>query len=112
MRNLKEDGGPFTRTEEIEMYVNNQVIEEKNKQKRLKLEVQCAKAMSVLLSKTDLVFRIMNVKNGKKTTKSTEEFADNLKILFGKTQEQDPDEVDTMHNRPLQASNFLIKNSS
>ena len=59
------------------MYVNNQVIEEKNKQKRLKLEVQCAKAMSVLLSETDLVFRIMNVKNGEKTTKSTEEFADN-----------------------------------
>ena len=54
----------------------------------------------------------MNIKNGKKTTKSTEEFADNLKILFGKTQEQDPDEVDTMHNRPLQASNFLIENSS
>ena len=112
MRNLKEDGGPFTRPEEIEMYVNNQVIEEKNKQKRLKLPVQCAKAMSVLLSETDLVFCIMNVKNGKKTTKSTEEFVDNLKILFGKTQEQDPDEVDTMHNRPLQSSNFLIENSS
>ena len=38
----------------------------------------------------------MNVKNGKRTTKSAEEFKENLKILFGKTQDQDPDEVDTM----------------
>ena len=78
------------------MHMNHQVTEEKHKHKRLKLEVQYAKATSVLLSKTDLIFRIMNVKNGKKTTKSDEEFADNLKILFGKTQDQDPDEVDTM----------------
>ena len=35
----------------------------------------------------------MNVKNGKRTTKSAEEFKENLKILFGKTQDQDPDEV-------------------
>ena len=97
LRNLKEDGGPFTRTEEIELYVmNDQAIEEKNKQKRLKLRLQYAKATSVILSKTDLIFRIMNVKNGKRTTKSAQEFADNLKILFGKTQDQDPDEVDTM----------------
>ena len=71
LRNLKEDGGPFTRTEEIELYVmNDQAIEEKNKQKRLKLQVQYAKATSVILNKTDLIFRIMNVKNGKRTTKS------------------------------------------
>ena len=38
----------------------------------------------------------MNAKNSKGTTKSAQEFADNLKILFGKTQDQDPDEVDTM----------------
>ena len=97
------------------VYEQSSHCEEKNKQKRLKLdwEVQYAKAASViLLSKINLIFRIINVKNGKKTTKSTEEFADNLKILFGKTQEQDPDEVDTMHNRPLEASNFLIENSS
>ena len=76
--------------------MNDQAIEEKNKQNGLKLQVQYAKATSVILSKTDLIFRIMNVKNGKRTTKSAQEFADNLKILFGKTQDQDPDEVDTM----------------
>ena len=38
----------------------------------------------------------MNVKNGKRTTKSAEKFTDNLKILFGKTKNQDLDEVDTM----------------
>ena len=38
----------------------------------------------------------MNVNDGKRTTKAAEEFAENLKILFGKTQDQDPDEVDTM----------------
>ena len=76
--------------------MNDQAIEEKNKQNGLKLQVQYAKATSVILSKTDLIFRIMNVKNCKRTTKSAKEFADNLKILFGKTQDQDPDEVDTM----------------
>ena len=64
---------------------------------KLDLEVQYCKATSViLLSKTDLIFRIINVKNGKRTTNSAEKFADNLKIIFKKTKDQDPDEVDTM----------------
>ena len=76
---------------------------------KLKLEVHYAKATSVLLSKTDLIFCIMNVKNGKRTTKSAEEFAENLKILFGKTQNQDPDEVDTMEL--FRRAISLLKNS-
>ena len=89
--------------------MKNQAIEEKIKQKGLKLEVQYAKATSVLLSKTDLIFRIMNVNDGKRTTKAAEEFAENLKILFGKTQDHDPDEVDTMDLFRLAIS--ALKNS-
>ena len=59
-------------------------------------EAGLRQATWVLLSKTHLIFRIINFKNRKRTTKSAEKFTDNLKTLFGKTKNQDPEEADTM----------------
>ena len=68
------------------------------------------KATSVLSSKTVPIFRIMNVKDGKKTTKSAAELADNFKIMFGKIHDKDLNEVDT--ENLLRQAISALKNSS
>ena len=37
----------------------------------------------------------MAVSEGKRQTKTAEQFAENLKLYYGKTNEQDTDEIDT-----------------
>ena len=94
LRNLKEDGGPFTSVEDVESYMRRE-ISEKEKQKRVKMEVQYARATSVRMDQKDQLFKIMTVREGKRQTMSSAEFSENLRLYFGKTADQDLNQVDT-----------------
>ena len=58
MEDLKECGGPFTNAEEVEKYLGDATSTEKDKQKRLKKELQFARESSTTLPKQDSLFRI------------------------------------------------------
>ena len=71
---LKSLSGPFTKTEEIQFYMANQDIDDKEKNKRLYIEVRYARMASLTLKPTSAVFR----SRSKGKTLSTQEYADNL----------------------------------
>ena len=50
---LKAQGGPFTDEREVEAYLADSNVGERDKLKRLKLELQLARDSSTLLAKTD-----------------------------------------------------------
>ena len=83
---LKEFGGPFTTTQEIDIFLEREDIEEKVKVNRMKTEVMVARDTSLSLPKSNPVFRIRTMKmQGKKTRQlKPEEFGENLKILLNK----------------------------
>ena len=83
---LKEFGGPFTSTQEIDIFLKREDIGEKVKANRMKTEVMVARDTSLSLPKNNPVFRIRTIKiQGKKTRQlNPEEFGDNLKILLNK----------------------------
>ena len=82
---LKEWGGPFTSSQEIDDFLNKD-IEEKEKVKRMKTEVMHARDTSLSLPKGSAVFRIRSMKlPGHKSRQLTPaEFGENLKILLNK----------------------------
>ena len=55
---LKTKGGPFTDEREVEEYFAKQDETEKEKVKRMKLELQYARDTSIFLPKTDPILRI------------------------------------------------------
>ena len=55
---LKAKGGPFTDEREVDEYLADHGTDEKEKVKRMKLELQLARDSSTLLPKTDPIFRI------------------------------------------------------
>ena len=81
---LKEDGGPFTCSEEVDEYLHLEKNCSKNR-RRMKLEVQFARESSTCLPKTDPLFRIqIALPNKKRRDKTAEEFGVALKALLGK----------------------------
>ena len=55
---LKSEGGPFTDAREVSIYLSQNDIDNKEKVKRMKLELQFARDSSTLLPKTDPLYRI------------------------------------------------------
>ena len=83
---LKAKGGPFTDEREVDEYLGNVDIDEKEKVKRMKLELQFARDSSTLLPKTDPIFRIQITvpETGKRRQKNSSEFGAALRALLGK----------------------------
>ena len=83
---LKSKGGPFTDEREVEEYLTKENEQEKDKVKRMKLEIQFARDSSTLLPKTDPIFKIQITvpETGKRRQKTPEEFGAALKSLLGK----------------------------
>ena len=82
---LKSSGGLFTESQEVEVYLQDNSLDDKAKQQRLKLEIQFARESSTLLPSVDPIFRIMMTQpNGKRKMKSAKEFGDALMSFLGK----------------------------
>ena len=97
---LKTKGGPFTDEREIEEYLAKQGETEKEKVKRMKLELQYARDTSTLLPKTDPIFKIQItvLETGKRRQKTPEEFGAALKSLLGKRGRREIMEYSTFQN--------------
>ena len=84
LRNLKEEGGPFTCAEEVDIFLSSQV-NEIIKKRRMKLEIKYARDSSKHLPKNDPLFRIqISLPNKKRRDKDSGEFAIALKAILGK----------------------------
>ena len=84
LEKLKERGGPFTSSEQIDDYLQSQE-DDKAKINRLRDEVVYARDTSSSLPKANPVFRIFQTTEGRKRKMFTvEQFGNNLKILLGK----------------------------
>ena len=82
---LKEYGGPFTVADEVSLYMMKEDVDEKSKQRRLKLEIQFARESTTVLPKVDPLFRIQKtLPNGKRCDKTGEEFGAALMAYLGK----------------------------
>ena len=86
---LKRLGGPFTDASEVEKYVSDPEIVEKEKKGRMKMELQFARDSSTTLPKTDPLFRVMvALPNKQKRDKNSEEFGESLMVFLGKQSDQ------------------------
>ena len=95
LRLIKEFGGPFTCAEEIDIFLKTDLSEEQ-KQKRLKAEVQYFRETCLLFDKSNVLFKIMNTYGSSRKTKTFDELAHNLKLLFGKISSQDSQSSSTL----------------
>ena len=85
LEDLKECGGPFTHAEQVEQYLADEDIPEKDKQRRMKKEIQFARESSTTLPRVDPIFRIQVTQTNKKRREKTEkEFGDSLMSYLGK----------------------------
>lgn len=81
---LKERGGPFTDADEVDQYLDN-TKDGKEKQKRMKMELQFARDSSTLLPKVDPLFKIqVTLPTGKRRDKNAQEFGEALKSFLGR----------------------------
>lgn len=84
LEDLKEVGGPFTSAEQVESFLATS-MDEKEKKKRLKMEIQYARDTTTLLPKADPLFRIRKtLTSGKQRDKTAAEFGECLMVLLGK----------------------------
>ena len=82
---LKSCGGPFTNAEEVEKYMEDTSISDKDKQTRMKKEMRFAKESSTTLPKVDPIFRIQVVQaNKSRRDKSAREFSESLMSYLGR----------------------------
>ena len=83
---LKSKGGPFTDEREVEEYLAKKDEQEKDKVKRMKMELQFARDSFTLLPKVDPIFRVQITvpETGKRRQKTPGEFGAALKVLLGK----------------------------
>ena len=76
---LKSYGGPFTDDGEVEQYQDDQSMDDKGKEQRMKLEIQFARESTTLLPKADHIFRIqVTLPSGKRKMKTALEFGEAL----------------------------------
>ena len=84
MEKLKEEGGPFTNAEQVENFLKTD-IPEKQKQIRMKKEIQFARDSSTTLPKVDHLFKIqVTLPNKKRRDKFATEFAEALMASLGR----------------------------
>ena len=82
---LKSNGGPFTDSREVEIFLEVTNLDDRAKQQRLKLEIQFARESSTLLPSVDPIFKIMKTQpNGKRKMKTAHEFGEALMSFLGK----------------------------
>ena len=82
---LKSNGGPFTDSREVEIFLEDTNLDDRAKQQRLKLEIQFARESSTLLPSVDPIFKIMKTQpNGKRKMKTAHEFGEALMSFLGK----------------------------
>ena len=84
LRNLKADGGPFDSVEDIDNYMRTE-RSEKEKQKRLKMEVQYCRVTSSRLLQNDKLISSMKAGQGKRETLSTSEFSKKPEAILWKS---------------------------
>ena len=85
LEDLKSTGGPFTNAEEVEKYLEDITITDKDKQKRMKKEVQFARESSTTLPKIDTLFKIqVSPVNKNRRDKIPREFGESLMAYLGK----------------------------
>ena len=87
LQKLKEQGGPFTSAEEVDAYLSDlDKTNMKEKQKRMKLEISCARDTSTLLPKVDQLFTIrkVDVKGKQRDKTAAKEFGEALAVLLGR----------------------------
>ena len=80
---LKENGGPFTDVESIDKYLADETVSMKEKQRRMKTEVQYARDTSLSVPRNNAVFTIRAPKTADKKSRdlTASEFGTNLKTL-------------------------------
>ena len=84
MEKLINEGGPFTNDEQVEEFLKTD-IPEKQKQIRMKKEIQFARESSTTLPKVDPIVRIqVTQSNKKRREKNASEFADALMAYLGR----------------------------
>ena len=71
---LKDSGGPFTSSEQVDSLQTMANLDERKRKTRMKLEIQYARDTSTLLPKVDPIFWIRkNLANGKQRDKTSAE---------------------------------------
>ena len=89
LEELKGYSGPFTNSDEVQLYIDDVTLDSKTKQKRLKKEVQFARDSSTTLPKVSPIFKIqVTNKDKKRRDKNAEEFGEALKVYLGKRKER------------------------
>ena len=95
MEKLKVEGGPFTNAEEVEEFLRSDIAA-KQKQKRMKKEIQFARDSSTTLPKVDPLFKIQVTQpNKKRRDKSAQEFGDALMAYLGRKADRSVMEYET-----------------
>ena len=71
---LKEHGGPFTDADQVQQFLGKEDILDREKQKRLKKEIQFARESSTTLPSNDPLFKIqLSLPSGKRRDKTAQE---------------------------------------
>ena len=82
---LKENGGPFTDADQVKLYLDQEGITDREKQLRMKKEIQFARESSTTLPSNDPLFKIqVSLPTGKRRDKTAQEFGDSLMVFLGK----------------------------
>ena len=84
LEKLKQQGGPFTSSEQIDIYIKSKSDDNKKKVRRMRDEVTYARDTSKSLPKSSPLFKIFNTTAGRRRLMTAEEFGANLMILLGK----------------------------
>ena len=85
LEELKSCSGPFTSSEEVENYLADGTLTDKDKQQRMKKELRFARESSTTLPKVDPIFRVqVSLAGNKRRDKSSAEFGSSLMAYLGK----------------------------
>ena len=71
LEELKVNSGPFTNSDEVDNFLNDSMINDKDKQKRMKKEIQFARDSSTTLPKVSPLFKIRITMSDKKQRDKT-----------------------------------------
>ena len=84
MEQLKQKNGPFTNAEEVETFLKSEITD-KEKQARMKREIQFARDSSTTLPRVDPIFKIqVMMANKKRRDKTAYEFGESLMVYLGR----------------------------
>ena len=96
LEELKSSGGPFTNAEEVNNYLADGTLTEKEKQQRMKKELRFARESSTTLPKVDPIFRVqVSLAGNKRRDKTAAEFGSALMAYLGKKADRNLSEYNT-----------------